>query len=195
MGLPMPDAPPEPPRATVEYVILGLLSAQMPQEVHGYDLGRALADGVLGQIVRVESGMLYHYLKRLSRDGLISTRVEPQVGRPDRQLHATTPEGSSALQSWLSAPVRSTREIRLEFLLKLYFARHLDPERARRLVGEQIVIMRQRSGRLLTQLGRPQPPTADNQFGEAVLRLRHGQTDSALEWLESLPEASGTSAT
>ncbi len=167
----------------------------MPQEVHGYDLGRALAEGVLGQIVRVESGMLYHYLKRLSRDSLISTRVEPQVGRPDRQLHAMTPEGSTTLQAWLSAPVRSTREIRLEFLLKLYFARHLDPERARRLVGEQIVIMRERSGKLRAQLGRSQPPTADNQFGESVLQLRQGQTDSALEWLESLPEASAAPAT
>ncbi len=180
-------------RATVEYVILGLLATQGRSEVHGYDLGRALADSVLGQIVRVEPGMLYHYLKRLSRAGLISTRVEPQVGRPDRQLHALTGDGGAALQAWLSAPVRSTREIRLEFLLKLYFARQLDQQRARRLVEEQVVIMRKRSERLHSQLRQSQDPTPDNRFGEAILRLRQGQTDSALSWLESLPEAQPSS--
>lgn len=176
-------------RTTVEYALLGLIAIQGNPEIHGYDIGRALADGVIGQIVRVEPGMLYHYLKKLSKAELISTRVEPQAGRPDRQLHALTSEGSLALSSWLSAPVKSTREIRLEFLLKLYFARQLDPVQARKLVQGQTTLMRDRATRLEDQIGTKYPSTPDNLFGATILELRHGQTTAALTWLESLPEA------
>lgn len=177
-------------RTTVEYALLGLIAIQGNAEIHGYDLGRALADGVIGQVVRVEPGMLYHYLKKLSKSGLVSTRVEPQAGRPDRQLHALTPEGLTALATWLAAPVRSTREIRLEFLLKLYFSRQLDPAQARRLVQGQLTLMRDRVHRLDEQLCTTYPETPDNLFGATILELRHGQTSAALTWLGSLPEAS-----
>ncbi|HYI24587.1 MAG TPA: PadR family transcriptional regulator [Thermomicrobiales bacterium] len=180
-------------RATVEYVLLGLLAIQPSGEIHGYDLGRALSDGVIGQIVRVEPGMLYHYLKRLSRDGLLSTRVEAQVGRPDRQLHSLTAEGWNSLSTWLAAPVRSTREIRLEFLIKLYLSRQLDPSQARRLVFEQLNVMSARSQRLEAQIQATYPSTPDYVFGETILQLREGQTRAALEWLNSLPEASDSS--
>src|SRR5690606_17081482 len=95
----------------------------------------------------------------------------------------------TALATWLSAPVTSTREIRLEFLLKLYFARQLDPVQASRLVRGQMNLMRDRANRLEGQIGTKYPSTPDNVFGATILELRHGQTTAALAWLETLPEA------
>lgn len=175
-------------RAAVEYALLGLIAQTGSGEIHGYDLARTFTEGALGKIVRLESGMLYHYLKKLAKAGYIATRVEHQTGRPDRQVHTLTPEGNDALRAWLTAPVRATREIRLEFLLKLYLARHLLPDHATKLVTDQRDIMRRRTARLVEQVNDAQPVDPDNAFGETVLRLRLSQTRAALEWLDNLPE-------
>jgi DNA-binding PadR family transcriptional regulator len=180
-------------RTAPEYALLGLLARTETGEIHGYDLARVFSDGALGQIVRLESGMLYHYLKKLAKAGCITTRVERQSGRPDRQVHRITPEGNAALHAWIAAPVRSTREIRLEFLIKLYLARQIDPGQARRLVASQQRVMRSRVERLAKQLATSHPHTPDNAFGETVLRLRLSQTEAALAWLATLDEAHNAS--
>lgn len=176
-------------RNAAEYALLGLIAQSEGREIHGYDLSRVFADGALGRIIRLESGMLYHYLKKLAKSGAITTRVERQSGRPDRQVHALTEAGDAELLEWLTAPVRSTREIRLDFLVKLYLARRVAPDVAATLVREQRSVMQRRAERLETQLANPQPDDDDNRFGESILRLRLGQTRSALEWLATLPES------
>ncbi len=178
-------------RAAAEYALLGLIAQTGAGEIHGYDLSRSFAEGALGRIIRLESGMLYHYLKKLARDGFITSRIERQTGRPDRQVHTLTPDGGARLRNWIASPVHSTREIRLDFLVKLYLARAIDPGRAAALVNGQRTVMRTRADRLSEQVNTPQPPGADSSFGESVLQLRLTQTRAALEWLDSLPESPG----
>ena len=177
-------------RTSAEFALLGLIGQSPSREMHGYDLARVFGESALGKIIRLEPGMLYHYLKKLARDGYITTRIESQSGRPDRQVHALTEQGESALRAWIAAPVRSTREIRLDFLIKLFLARQLEPGQAVNLVREQQAVMQKRVANLRRQLDDPQPIDPTQQFGESVLHLRLGQTESALEWLASLPEAS-----
>ncbi len=176
-------------RAAAEYALLGLIANTADGEIHGYDLSRAFAEGALGRIMRLESGMLYHYLKKLARDSCIGTRIERQSGRPDRQVHTLTPHGDALLRAWIAAPVGSTREIRLEFLVKLYLARAIDPGHAVALVADQRSVMRTRAERLAKQVNTPQSPDSDASFGEAVLQLRLGQTRAAIDWLATLPES------
>lgn len=180
-----------------EFAVLGMIASAPEGEIHGYDLSRVLADSALGKIVRIEPGMLYHYLKKLARKGLITTRVEEQIGRPDRQVHALTPDGRTALTEWLLEPVISTREIRLDFLIKLYLGDRLDPGHGARLVQHQMQVMRSRAERLQAQVDDAQPDDPDNAFGDMVLRLRLGQTTAALEWLSSIriTEVRGSTAT
>jgi PadR family transcriptional regulator, regulatory protein AphA len=50
-----------------------------------------------------------------------------QDARPDKRLYRITPEGSEALREWLErAPLEPDAERIL--LIKLFFARHADPE-------------------------------------------------------------------
>ena len=120
-----------------EHAILGLLVLDEGTG-HGYDLARHFGDGQpLADVIRLEPGMLYHHLKKLAKTGWVTSTTEPQGNRPPRLVYKITPDGRKELKRWLQEPVARTREIRLEFLVKLYFARRLDPTLATRLLAEQ----------------------------------------------------------
>jgi len=159
------------PGAT-EYALLGLIAqAASGEPVHGYDLQRRLSEGSLAQVIRLEPGMMYHYLKKLARRGLITEEVVPQEGRPARHLHTVTPPGRALLDAWSDTPVRSTREVRLEFLLKFWFARR-DRDRALRLIRAQAQVI---EGTIDALRSRIAALPTDDAFGRAVLDLRLGQ--------------------
>src|SRR3990172_8993725 len=119
----------------VENTLLGLLKYQ-PR--HGYDLAREFEDETaLGEVLHLEPSMLYAYLKKLESARQIVTEIETNDPRPPRKVFALTREGEQVLQEWLNEPVTRTRDLRLEFLLKLYVARLLDVDVANRLVIKQ----------------------------------------------------------
>ena len=180
-----------------EFAILGVLvyrtSADGERDddgIHGYDLSRHFTEGALAEIIRLESGMLYHYLKKLARAGLITSHIETQEGRPDRHLHMPTAQGEAVLSAWLTSPVHATREIRLDFLLKLYLSRSIDPALADSLIAGQHAVMQRLVESLRSQVTAIEPDAPDAEFHRAVLDLRLSQTRAALEWLDSLSSTS-----
>jgi PadR family transcriptional regulator AphA len=172
-----------------EHALLGLL-ALAGGTAHGYDLARQFRrDQPLGEVIRLESAMLYKHLKKLARLGWLTITSEDQAPRPPRQICHLTSSGDAELRRWLAEPVARTREIRLEFLVKLYFAMHLAPELALRLVSEQQAVMRQLANSLAEQRAALEvPPDAspgdDLFFQDLVLDLRLRQTHAAATWLE-----------
>jgi PadR family transcriptional regulator AphA len=184
-----------------EYALLGLIAVATRDAgsglgVHGYDLARRLQQGSLAEIIRLEPGMLYHFLKKLDRAGFVATSVAHQVSRPDRQNHTLTPAGETTLWAWLDAPVRATRDVRLDFLVKLWFARDLDPARAATLVATQRDVIAQLLGSLESQRAAAPLAGDDASAGDAsqaailrdTLDLRIAQTGAVLAWLNALPE-------
>jgi PadR family transcriptional regulator AphA len=186
-----------------EHALLGLI-VLANEEAYGYDLAHHFAAGrPLGEVLRLEQAMLYQHLKKLERQGWVTGSLQQQGSRPPRQVYRVTPAGSAELRRWLEAPVARTREIRLEFLVKLFFALALDPDLARRLVTEQHAMFRQHVASLERQIeALPGSTDSDTEsrernFQRMVLDLRLAQTQAAVGWLESLaavvapsPEAS-----
>jgi DNA-binding PadR family transcriptional regulator len=171
-----------------EHALLGLLSLT-GGTAHGYDLARQFRrDRPLGEVIRLEPAMLYKHLKKLARLGWLTMTTEDQAPRPPRQICHLTASGEAELRRWLGEPVARTREIRLEFLVKLYFAMHLAPELAQRLVNEQQAVMVQLASSLGAQRAALQIPVSaspgdDLFFQDLVLDLRLRQTHAAAEWL------------
>lgn len=119
-----------------EYALLGLLW-HGPQ--HGYELHRAFApDQELGMICHLELSQLYAFLKKLESLGYLASTLEPQEGRPPRRVVGLTSTGRQVFRHWVEAPVLRPREIRLLFLLKLYFARPFGTETLRTLIARQL---------------------------------------------------------
>lgn len=161
----------------VEMTLLGLLR-DGPR--HGYDLAREFADGtVLGDIVHLEPSLLYANLKKLERDGLVRSTVQQQGARPPRRVISLTNEGEDALRRWLTEPVERTRDLRLEFLLKLYIARRIAPERVESLVAEQAEVCR----RFIVSLDE-QLVSEEDDFRRLVLEMRLAQNAALVGWLE-----------
>jgi DNA-binding PadR family transcriptional regulator len=171
-----------------EHAILGLLDLDEGAG-HGYDLARHFGEGEpLADVIRLEPGMLYHHLKKLARAGWVTSSIEPQGIRPPRQIYQITGAGRAELRRWLSEPVAHTREIRLEFLVKLYFARRLDRALALRLATEQRETCLRLADSLASQLAALDTPGEtvapdDLAFRRLVLELRLSQTRAAAVWL------------
>lgn len=174
-----------------EHAILGLLLLEEGAG-HGYDLARHFGEGQpLGEVLRLEPGMLYHHLKKLVRADWVTAHAEPQPNRPSRQVHRITPAGRDELLRWLREPVGRTREIRLEFLVKLYFCRRLDPDLAGRLVAEQRAIAARLEQSLAAQLDALAGRAGDEaEFTRLVVQLRLDQTRAAIAWLDRVASAS-----
>jgi DNA-binding PadR family transcriptional regulator len=177
------------PGMAAEHAILGLLALSESGTGHGYVLARQFSpEAPLGDVVRLEPGMVYHHLKKLERLGWVLAVSEAEPGRPARRLYALSAAGRDELGRWLSEPVARTREIRLDFLVKLYLALLLDPALAVRLVDEQ----RDLCARLVESLSnRVRSGQVDEnrdaltaRFGNMVLDMRLAQTRAALAWLD-----------
>lgn len=173
-----------------EHAILALLAlAQRDGAGYGYDLARHFSEGQpLATILRLEPGMLYHHLKKLDRLGWVEADLDASGPRPPRRLYRLTALGERQLGAWLQAPVAHTREIRLEFLVKLYFARLLRPERIHQLLAEQRETLDGNRLALEAQIVASSSASADDAFTRQVLTLRLAQTSAALCWLETISD-------
>ena len=160
----------------VEHALLGLL---MEAPRHGYDLTKEFAPGTtLADIVHLESGMLYAHIKKLEQRGWIESSLELQESRPARRILTITEQGQEQLFDWLREPVEKTRDIRLEFLLKLYFVRLLAPDQAARLIREQRVICESYVDSLEGQASEE-----PDDFRKLVIRMRLAQNQALVAWL------------
>ncbi|HWV24065.1 MAG TPA: helix-turn-helix transcriptional regulator [Thermomicrobiales bacterium] len=168
-----------------EFTLLGLVTLA-DGRIHGYDLNRQLTEGAIGEIIRLEPGMIYHYLKKLAKRGFITTTVVSQEGKPDRHLHKITDTGRDRFEAWIVEPVHATREMRLDFLLKLWFARMSSREQMTRLIRDQRKVLDGLVTSLETQRARRPGDSDDDVFARKVIDLRLAQNRAAIDWLDDL---------
>jgi len=167
-----------------EYVILGLLKNK---PMHGYEMFQHFQNSTLGQILHIEMSQLYAFLKKLERMTYIEAELEPQGIRPPRKIFHITEKGQSIFLQWLTQPVEKPRDIRILFLIKLYFVQHDLPAQTAYLIEQQIYACQHFLERLETKHFPVTTQTNDETFfNHIVLRSRIHQTHSLLEWLREL---------
>lgn len=170
MPIPVPDE-----------TILGILTSE-PQ--HGYQLlVRFQSKADLGRVWTLSTSQLYAVLKRLEADSLIRGRdVEAGEG-PTRREYATTPAGKRRLDAWLGETQLSSsiRQIRVQFISRLYVARMLGRS-ARGIVSRQRAVCEAQRRQLLA--GKATAPEME----QLVLDFVLGQLDAVLAWLETCDE-------
>lgn len=101
---------------TTRFALLGFLTWG---PMSGYDIRKTVAQS-LGNFWNESYGQIYPTLKTLEAEGLVTRTAQRASGRPDRHVHAITPAGRDALQSWLRRPAEPLKH-RVEVLVKLLF--------------------------------------------------------------------------
>jgi PadR family transcriptional regulator AphA len=141
-------------------------------------------------------GNLYPTLRRLERDGLVSSEIVGQEGRPDKRVYRPTERGRTAFREWLAEPVEPA-PVRNELLLKLFFGAAAPAEVSRRhLQG-----FRERQAELLKTYRSIEAwltgdHADDPELPYWLITLSYGRhiAEAALRWcdesLAGLPEAS-----
>ena len=120
----------------------------MPGPKHGYEILQFL-DAGLESAWRVSSSQLYVLLKRLEKDGLIVSRLKTQGSRPPKRVFTLTAAGKRSFLDWLRSPIKRARDLRIEFLVKLFFFRVLSLEGGRELVDAQKEVLEKVKQRLI----------------------------------------------
>ncbi len=167
-----------------EYVILGLLKGK---PMHGYEMFQHFQTSMLGQVVHIEMSQLYAFLKKLERMAYIEAELEPQGTRPPRKTFHITENGQNVFLHWLTLPVEKPRDIRIFFLIKLYFVQYYLAAQTSSLVEQQIYACQHFLERLEAKHSSVTNWTNDEAFfNHVVLRSRIYQTRSLLEWLHEL---------
>ncbi|HLJ81997.1 MAG TPA: PadR family transcriptional regulator [Ktedonobacterales bacterium] len=170
-----------------EYALLGLLREG---PCHGYRLAAAFApDGHLGPILRLKMSQMYAYLHKLERLGWLVPRDESAGAARPRRVFALTSDGERAFDRWLAEPVAATRDIRLDFLLKLAFA----IERNRAFAADLVARQRAATAARLERLRAQDAATRDDALSLRRLAFDHRvhQTEATLAWLDGLAHELG----
>ena len=163
-----------------ETALLGFLCGE-PK--HGYAIHQELADAAgLGPVWRLKLSLLYAQLAKLEEKGFVSSWTEPQEGKPPRKVFQLTETGERAFLDWMRQPVSSGRSFRLEFLVKLYFARREGEAAAARLLTAQ---RRECLSWLATEQALKQGDEGDGrEYGRLVHLFRVGQIQAMVDWLD-----------
>ncbi|MFZ0218421.1 MAG: PadR family transcriptional regulator [Candidatus Dormiibacterota bacterium] len=130
---------------TGEWAVLGLLEAG---PVHGFALTKQLQhDGPLGRVWSLRTPLVYRALGNLVTKRLAAVQGEErsELG-PQRRLFAITEEGRARLDAWLEEPVRHTRDVRSQLMLKLALAEQLARDRTRLLAAQKAQLLPQLEG-------------------------------------------------
>ena len=161
-----------------EHALLGLIHLR-PR--HGYELAEWFApEGELGEVCPVHASLLYASLKRLEDLGYVAATTEVVGARPPRHVYHLTDAGEAEFWRWLDQPVRRNREIRMDFLLKLYFSRQISEHDTVRIVHTQLVVAREEFVRQERDLQRQAPGS----FGRLLHQVRLVATTGTIRWLE-----------
>ena len=108
---------------TTRYALLGVLRVA---PFSGYDI-KKFCDMSISNFWQENYGRIYPMLKQLEEEGMVTKRAQQTPGRPPKNVYKITEKGTDELTRWLTVPPEH-HPMRLELLLKVFFAKDLPPE-------------------------------------------------------------------
>jgi DNA-binding PadR family transcriptional regulator len=162
------------------YAILGLLRER---PMHGYEIAQHFRpEEDLGQVAPADMSTIYTFLKDLQEHGLIRGEQVTVGARPPRKVFALVDDAETFFLEWLRRPVARMREVRLDFLLKLYFAQQLGAAEARALMKAQLSACQDYLERQKIHTQDADPTS----FESLVLESKLTAAESIVEWLNRI---------
>jgi PadR family transcriptional regulator AphA len=160
-----------------EYAVLGMVRRK---PTYGYELKQQFSGKRgLARVCPIEPAMVYAILKSLSGLELVDGEWDNST-YPPKAIYSATETGDLEFERWLLRPVGRMREVRLDFLIKLYFLLDQDPARARDLIETQIEICNEYEASVDEERSAVEPGS----FDAMVLESKASAGRITREWLE-----------
>jgi DNA-binding PadR family transcriptional regulator len=169
---------------TTELALLGFLNEQ---PMYGYEIHQRMSDpGGLGQVWQVKQSQLYSLMGKLEEEGFLSCELHLQETRPARKIFHLTSAGTQVLLDWLHSPVEHSRDMRLDFLVKLYFIQKEGSEALNQSVQKQREVCQ---GWLKYQADHAPADQNPPLYEWYVRQFRTQQIQAFLAWLDQCQQA------
>jgi len=158
-----------------EYALLGIL---MSGPKHGYEM-HSYFSFHMDQFWRLSMSQIYALLKRMEKKGVVTSKAELQNNRPAKKIFSITQTGKEGFLNWVHSPVNHVRNLRIEFMAKLFFIKELKLKRATDIFDKQIEILQEK-----LHVIQPSKEKIMDEFQKALHSFKIVQTSSAIEWLK-----------
>jgi DNA-binding PadR family transcriptional regulator len=162
-----------------EPALLGFL---LDGPVHGYDLYKQV-NAHLGLVWAVGMSQMYAIVKTFETRGWVRSRLRSQRTRPSQKVLELTPAGRAVFEDWVHQPAHGLREFRVDFFLRLYFARRSGARFAQELVDGQVTACRDELENL--RMRSAEAGVAEEELYRLARDFRIKQLTTILNWLES----------
>lgn len=173
---------------TIEHALLGFLQ---DGSLHGYELHQRLqAAQALGLVWQIKQAHLYALLAKLEEANLVAVDTSAPADENPAAVHRgrarkpllLTAAGRAAFERWREAPVAHGRDLRIEFLAKLFWAEQGSAADAQQLLARQRAIC----AGWLDELDRELTALPESKTYPRLVRLfRRGQIEAMLTWLDT----------
>jgi PadR family transcriptional regulator AphA len=157
-----------------EYALLGVL---MAGPKHGYEVYHFFSSN-MEQFWRLSMSQIYALLKRMEKDGVVISKEEHQDNRPAKKIFFITSSGKERLLDWVFSPVNHVRNLRIEFMAKLFFIHELNLSGVSTIIHRQMMILEEK----LRLMRRSQEKRMD-EFQKVLHSFKIAQTIAAMNWL------------
>lgn len=106
----------------LKYTLLGFLNYS---PATGYEL-KQFIDISTTNFWHAKQSQIYTTLKKMEEENLVSSRFEPQEGRPNRRVFTISQTGKGELKAWLEKPLHKLEKHKETLLLKLFFSAEIE---------------------------------------------------------------------
>jgi len=158
-----------------EYALLGVL---MKGPKHGYDVHSYFSTH-MEQFWRLSMSQTYALLKRMEKNGLVISKEKWQEKRPAKKIFSITHTGEKTFLKWAYSPVNHVRDLRIEFMAKLFFLKELNLISAPSIIDKQIEILQEKENVIQNSKEKVM-----DEFQKALFTFKIKQIISAIEWLK-----------
>jgi len=127
-----------PRRKDTNSLRFALLGFFLERSFHGYELYKNITNTSEFKIIwNIKQSLFYNHLDVLNQEGLLDKSIFEGSQYPDRKIYKISERGREVFFNWLIEPVSHGREMRQEFLAKLYFAIKQKQDIERELIQAQ----------------------------------------------------------
>jgi len=162
-------------KSSPEYALLGVL---MTGPKHGYEI-HGYFSSKMNQFWHLSMSQAYALLKRMEKNGMLISKEEWQVNRPSKKIFSITQAGKERFLGWVHSPVKHVRDLRIEFMAKLFFIKELKLKGALDIIDKQIEVLQEK-----LHLIKSSKENIIDEFQTALHSFKIAQTTSARDWLK-----------